>query len=274
MSTLLAAAREGAREREGKLEKQDGSPGDETSSSSPVAAAAIEWDGVWEQDSGVVVVDRSRCAAALMMCVALNTGASPGNLAGHLYGDKDTWQLSWKATRTSYATCPFHPALLGPAEDVVTKVGGSAPKGTALLHYGLDGSPLLIHPCMRKLWTPLKTTDIDIQGGSRVKDGDKGSIDSLAPHNGQGIAAMSSAEEKRQEWAVVQRDKGLSGHGVRVEFDDEFTHARMVASGKGSGVTTNLTSADIRAAEDLCRRDIEEATKQPWFDRLPLLSDM
>ena len=58
----------------------------------------------------MLVVDRRRSAAALTVNVALNTCV---DLSDHMYGDKDTWALSWRATHTPHGMCPFYPSLVG-----------------------------------------------------------------------------------------------------------------------------------------------------------------
>ena len=81
---------------------------------------------------------------------------------------------------------------------------------------------------------------------------------------------------------MTQRDPGLSGHGVFVEFAPDLASASMTVpfpGGRGGGgggkmvggttVAMTTASPEIKAAEDFCRLDVEEATRKSWFARLP-----
>ena len=155
-----------------------------------------------------------------MTCVALCTGDLAKDLSAHLYGDKDLWKSAWRMTGSTRDACPFFPALLGRAKD-----GG----GTAIAHRDLDGEPLLVHSCMRKLYPPRE----------------------------------EGAPER--EWTYSASDGGLSGHGVRVETGRGFLSATMT----GEDMVVTETCAKTRDAEDACARDVAEVAATAWFRGLP-----
>jgi hypothetical protein len=193
------------------------------------------------------------------------------------------WQLSWRSTHTPHDTCPFQPALLGPVPPATVAAQGrrgggyegekihGGHRGTALLHFGLDGLPLLLHLCTQDRWLPNETDGYDDGGGGDMHEE---VVAYVQTDGGQGVRRGERVQSR--EWAVMQRDEGLSGHGTRIEFDSEFTPARiLIAIDRHGGgdvtgrVATTAVEGAIQAAEDLYRLDVEEVTRQPWFARLP-----
>ena len=128
-------------------------------------------DWGWEHDSGQVLLDKRRphVRFALSLAVYLN-GATQSRvvaaLAG-LHGDKDTWQLAWRAARAPFALAPHLPAVVA-AEGTTTEVAAEAFCGHAMLQFVPAGegssrssaaqgplrallpTPLFVHGTLRK----------------------------------------------------------------------------------------------------------------------------
>ena len=94
---------------------------------------------VRQQESGQLVIDRSRCQDALAQTLDYNERYP--EIRSFLWGaggDKDTFQLAWYATQTPFHMIPFYPGSAGKTVD------GEFRSNTMVQH-DPDGKPLFMH---------------------------------------------------------------------------------------------------------------------------------
>lgn len=88
-------------------------------------------------ESGQIVVDKSRCWKALVATMTMN--AYSDFWYNHIYGDKDTWHMSWLRTGTPYTLVP-HDSKRG------LHPGKEDQRCTGIIYqWGLDGKRLFQH---------------------------------------------------------------------------------------------------------------------------------
>ncbi|OQR96990.1 hypothetical protein ACHHYP_12865 [Achlya hypogyna] len=109
-----------------------------------------------EQESGQLVIDRRRCAAALAK-VLFYALEQPQLLQryGLVWGDKDLFRLAWVNTSTPFAFMPYPPALGGFTKDEYVESLTLVPAafytysvsfcGIAMLQHDFDGRILFVH---------------------------------------------------------------------------------------------------------------------------------
>jgi alpha 1,2-mannosyltransferase len=111
-----------------------------TSSSNPIWNLVDEMPSLeWEQESGQLLIDKSRAWRALQLCVLLNSEF----YMRLLNGDKDTFRFAWRATRTPYHMINVWPATLGIG--LGTFGNQSHLCGHTMLQHDTTGAPLFVH---------------------------------------------------------------------------------------------------------------------------------
>lgn len=88
-------------------------------------------------ESGQMLINRRKCWEALSLCNKLNENNHITYKV--LYGDKDTFQLAWKQTHTSFAECIYRPYLAGYLKDNVFLSSG------IIQRHPETGKPLFLH---------------------------------------------------------------------------------------------------------------------------------
>ncbi len=87
------------------------------------------------QESGQLIIDKARCWEALNLSVHMNKESH--YYYEHIYGDKDTFQLGWLATKTPFGMVKFLPGL-------VFKVAGDL-SFSSFLQRNSQGRPIFCH---------------------------------------------------------------------------------------------------------------------------------
>jgi alpha 1,2-mannosyltransferase len=104
-----------------------------------------------EQESGQIVVDKSRCWKELNLCLHFNQLSNIYHML--LLGDKDTFRFAWMALRTPFFTVSPEPAVCG------YRGAGSEFTGTTIVQYDLDGKPFFLHRNLLK-WDVTKKNEM------------------------------------------------------------------------------------------------------------------
>lgn len=115
----------------------------------PVLAAAYGdafTRGSWAQESGQVLVHKSRHVKALAALTVLNANSHRRLVYAGLHGDKDTFRIAWRSVGSAYHDVAMRPLLGG---DVDARTGVF--HDTCFVQPGLDegASPLFTHYCGR-----------------------------------------------------------------------------------------------------------------------------
>jgi len=105
----------------------------------------------WEMESGQLLVDKSRCAAAIRRLT--EAALHLEQLAPHLPGDggdKDLFQISWSLAGVPFEMIPCRPAAVG-IEMVQRRVTQRGPfVGHTMLQHAPDGSAAFLHRTIDK----------------------------------------------------------------------------------------------------------------------------
>ncbi|CAJ1418943.1 unnamed protein product [Effrenium voratum] len=102
----------------------------------------------WEQESGQLLVDKSRCLRGLWRAasMALRLGVLSPYLPGD-GGDKDLFQIAWTLEELSFAMCPL-PAAAGVLDPSAGVPGGFV--GHTMVQRSCDGRPAFLHRTIDK----------------------------------------------------------------------------------------------------------------------------
>lgn len=101
------------------------------------------------QDSGQLLVDKSKCLKALAVCARVNVQLhsqlkrlfpEPFN-----HGDKDTWHFAWLSTSTPFTMMPGRPGGAGAKDHTGQYIGHT------VVQYDLQSDPIFLHK-MRAKW--------------------------------------------------------------------------------------------------------------------------
>ena len=110
----------------------------------------VPFVNMFEQESGQLLVDRRRCAAALRALLYFAANAAwLRELSGRsLYGDKDLYRFAWMTARA-----PFH-MIARPAGVAGARLGGGFFCGKTVVQHDPAGAPLFLHRNNAKLGAP------------------------------------------------------------------------------------------------------------------------
>ncbi|KAJ1565888.1 hypothetical protein HK096_007728 [Nowakowskiella sp. JEL0078] len=101
----------------------------------------------WEQDSGIILLDKAKSWKALQLSVMLNQNNEIGKWRFRLFGDKDVLRFAWRATDTRFM---FVQKWVLPAGTL--KPIPSIPFcGNSMIQHDLNGNILFIHTNFRSL---------------------------------------------------------------------------------------------------------------------------
>lgn len=98
------------------------------------------------QESGQLLVHKSRCIAALGALTVLNSNTRRGLVYAGLHGDKDTFRIAWTSAGASYHDVSQRPMLGGFVDCGKSGVF----RDVCFVQPGLDGAPLFCHYCGRQ----------------------------------------------------------------------------------------------------------------------------
>lgn len=94
----------------------------------------------YEQESGVVAIDKSRHLFGLLMVCWLNAGAVRADVHAFTHGDKETFWIGLEMAREPFEFMPLLPGSIGPIEEVGERGGAVQQICGHLAHFDRDGT--------------------------------------------------------------------------------------------------------------------------------------
>jgi len=125
-------------------------------------ALDLEPRPTWAMESGQLLIDKTRCWRELFLAALLNQRQEFWYSA--VNGDKDTFLLSWMATRQPYSMIPYPPLFAGTGRDMASFCGNSFvqadTRGRPLFVHAV-GAKGIPHSSLNRKWEGLKTYDVE-----------------------------------------------------------------------------------------------------------------